>query len=108
MTTCRAGTSGSASRGCTTSSPPTVEPRSRLVCVAPNVDRDLFERLTPLLATELNVKRVEIASSADALVTLEAKPNFKSLGKRFGKRTPLAAKAVATLTGDQLRAFERG
>ena len=40
--------------------------------------------MIPLLAAELNVKRVEFASSADELVTLEAKPNFRTLGKRFG------------------------
>ncbi len=84
------------------------QPLSRLVCVAPNVDTRSFEQLTPLLAAELNVKRVEFASSADALVSLEAKPNFRSLGKRFGKKTPLAAQAVAAFTSDQLRAFERG
>ena len=30
-------------------------------------------------------------------MTLEAKPNFRSLGKKFGKKTPLAAKIVAAL-----------
>src|SRR5205085_3331427 len=43
-----------------------------------------------------------------ALVTLEARANFRSLGKRFGKRTPLAAEAVSALTPDTLRAFEHG
>jgi isoleucyl-tRNA synthetase len=61
-----------------------------------------------LLAAELNVKKVEFATSGDALVTLEAKPNFRSLGKKFGKRTPLAAQAIAAFTSDELRAFERG
>ena len=46
-----------------------------------------------MLATELNIKSIEIATSGDALVTLEAKPNFRALGKKFGKKTPLAAKS---------------
>ena len=54
-----------------------------------------LEPLLPLLAAELNVKQVEFATSGDALVTLEAKPNFRALGKKFGKKTPLAAQAVA-------------
>ena len=41
-------------------------------------------------------------------MTLEAKPNFRALGKKFGKETPLAAAAVAALTSGHLRAFERG
>ena len=50
--------------------------------------------LTPLLATELNVKDVVFASSADDLVTLEARANFRSLGKKFGKQTPTEAAAA--------------
>ena len=64
--------------------------------------------LLPILASELNVKRVEVATSADALVTLEAKPNFRALGKKFGKQTPLAAEAVSNFTSEHLRQFEQG
>jgi isoleucyl-tRNA synthetase len=85
------------------------QPLSRLVCVLPSRALEVaVEPLLPLLAAELNVKRVEFASSADELVTLEAKPNFRSLGKKFGKATPLAAKGVQSLSSAVLLAFERG
>jgi isoleucyl-tRNA synthetase len=84
------------------------QPLSRMVVVAPHVPDELLEQLTPLLSIELNVKHVEIARSGDALVTLEGKPNFRALGKKFGKKTPLAAQAVAAFTSDELRAFLRG
>ena len=51
--------------------------------------------LLPLLAAELNVRQIEFAKTGDALVTLRAKANFRSLGRRFGKKTPLAAAAEA-------------
>jgi isoleucyl-tRNA synthetase len=88
------------------------QPLSRMVCVVPQglgqAAEAMLPELLPLLAAELNVKSVEFASSADAIVTLEAKPNFRALGKRFGKSTPLAAQAVASLTSDAIRAFEQG
>jgi len=84
------------------------QPLSRMVVVAPHIPDASLEPLTPLLSIELNVKQVEIARSGDALVTLEAKPNFRALGKKFGKKTPLAAQAVAAFTSDELRAFLRG
>jgi isoleucyl-tRNA synthetase len=84
------------------------QPLSRLVCVAPATPEDDLVPLVSLLASELNVKRVDFASSADALVSLEAKPNYRSLGKKFGKKTPLAAKAIEVFTSDQLRAFLGG
>jgi isoleucyl-tRNA synthetase len=85
------------------------QPLARMVCVVPrDSDADDLHPLVPLLQAELNIKTVTFASSADDLVTLEAKPNFRALGKKFGKQTPLAAAAVAAFTSEALRRFERG
>jgi isoleucyl-tRNA synthetase len=64
--------------------------------------------LSALLAAELNVKQVEFVGSTDALVTLEGRPNFRTLGKAFGKETPVVAEAAAALTQEQLRALAGG
>jgi isoleucyl-tRNA synthetase len=87
---------------------PVRQPLPRMVCVAPGVDESSLEPLLPILAAELNVKAIELASSGDALVSLDAKPNFRALGKKFGKKTPLAAEAVTKFTSEHLRAFEHG
>jgi len=84
------------------------QPLSRLVCVVPSAFAADVRSLFDLLEAELNVKDVDLATSADSLVTLHAKPNFRSLGRKFGKNTPLAAQAVAAFTSDELRAFEHG
>ena len=94
------------------------QPLARLVCVVPTHGASskgaqaraegMMSELSPLLAAELNIKKVEFISSADDLVTLKAKPNFRSLGKKFGKDTPLAAEAVQALSSDALREFEAG
>ncbi|HYN83586.1 MAG TPA: isoleucine--tRNA ligase [Gemmatimonadaceae bacterium] len=91
------------------------QPLQRMVCVVPGggsldpkVGARGMEKLVGLLADELNVKEVTFLSSADALVTLEAKPNFRALGKKFGKQTPLAASAVSALGSEALLAFEKG
>jgi len=68
----------------------------------------MLAELSPLLAAELNIKKIEFISSADDLVTLKAKPNFRSLGKKFGKNTPLASEAVQALSSEALREFEAG
>jgi isoleucyl-tRNA synthetase len=86
------------------------QPLKQMVCVVPDssAGRDYFSELMPLLASELNVKEIKTATSGDALVTLEAKPNFRSMGKKFGKRTPLAVEAVKSLDNEALKRFERG
>jgi isoleucyl-tRNA synthetase len=83
------------------------QPLGRMVAVAA-VPEALRPALVPLLAAELNVKRVEFAASGDDLVTLAAKPNFRTLGKVFGKAMPAAAAAVQALDADALRAYVRG
>ena len=85
------------------------QPLGRLVCVAAgSADQALLDQLVPLLVTELNVKAVEFLGSADSLVSLEAKANFRALGKKWGKETPQAAQAVNALHSATLAAFERG
>ena len=61
------------------------QPLARVVCVVKAAEVEQVRELLPLLESELNVKRAELATSADSLVTLEAKPNFRTLGKKFGK-----------------------
>jgi isoleucyl-tRNA synthetase len=98
------------------------QPLAKMLCVVPpaagglrgagphadGMLEGMLEELTPLLAGELNIKKIEFISSADDLVTLKARPNFRSLGKKFGKNTPLASEAVQALSSEALREFESG
>jgi len=56
----------------------------------------LGDDLCAQICEELNIRAVEPLGAADgALVDYTAKANFRSLGKRFGKRTPRVAAAIA-------------
>jgi isoleucyl-tRNA synthetase len=83
------------------------QPLPSLQCVVPG-DPAPAAALGALLASELNVKQVEFVTSTDALVSLEAKANFRTLGKKFGKETPLVAEAVAELEAALLRQLAAG
>ena len=61
-----------------------------------------------MLAAEVNVRKITIVESDENLVQLKAKPNFRTLGKVYGKETPLAAKAAAQMTPMQLHELETG
>jgi isoleucyl-tRNA synthetase len=67
-----------------------------------------FDALLPLLAQEVNVRAVELVGAETDLVTLSGKANYRSLGQRYGRETPIAAKAVSQLDPEQLRALESG
>ncbi|QVQ53123.1 isoleucine--tRNA ligase [Spiractinospora alimapuensis] len=56
---------------------------------------DLPEQLREQVAEELNVQTLDALSTVGAgLVEFSVKPNFRALGKRFGKRTPRIAAAL--------------
>ncbi len=80
---------------------------TRVAIPAPLRER-VGDELLALLAAEVNVREVSVVASDESLVRLRGKPNFRSLGKVYGKDTPLAARAAAGLTGEQLRALEDG
>jgi isoleucyl-tRNA synthetase len=88
---------------------PVRQPLRRMYVAVPlGVRGPAFDQLLELLRAEVNVKTIDVVSSDAELVRLKAKPNFRSLGKRFGKRTPDVAAAVSRLTQDQMREFEAG
>lgn len=83
------------------------QPLPSMQCVVPG-DATAVASLGALLASELNVKQVEFVTSTDNLVSLEAKANFRTLGKKFGKETPLVAEAVPGMDADRLRRLAAG
>jgi isoleucyl-tRNA synthetase len=85
------------------------QPLARMVVAVPAAVRGPgFDALLDLLRQEVNVKAVEVVESDAGLVTLRAKPNFRSLGRRYGKETPAAAAAASRLDPAQLRRLEEG
>jgi isoleucyl-tRNA synthetase len=83
------------------------QPLREAVVVAADRERVAIERLDSLLTQELNVKSVRYVSEADELGRFEVKPNYRSLGPRFGKQMPQVAAAIAALDPGRLRAGER-
>ena len=72
-------------------------PLRAAVVVATGSERAAIERLSGIVREELNVRELRFVSEADELGEVELKPNYRSLGPRFGKHMPLMAAAVAGL-----------
>jgi isoleucyl-tRNA synthetase len=83
------------------------QPLRRVQAVVP-ADRVPREEVLEVVRSELNVKQIEFLVSAEGLVSLEARPNFRALGPRFGKETNAAATAIRALSGDALAAYRSG
>jgi isoleucyl-tRNA synthetase len=73
------------------------QPLRRAVIVANERERLAIELNAELVKSELNVKELDFVSDESELVSYQVKPNYRSLGPRFGKRMPQVAAAVEAL-----------
>jgi isoleucyl-tRNA synthetase len=73
------------------------QPLRAAVVVAAGPEREAIERLADVVREELNVKELRYVTEADELGSYDVKPNYRTLGPRFGKQMPQVAAAVAGL-----------
>ncbi len=73
------------------------QPLHEAVVVAAGPEREAISRLADVVREELNVRELRFVSEADELGRYEVKPNYRTLGPRFGKHMPQVAAAVAAL-----------
>jgi len=73
------------------------QPLRRAVIVAGEAERAAIEARADLVTAELNVKELDFVSDEAELVSYSAKPNYRALGPRFGKRMPQVAAAIEAL-----------
>jgi isoleucyl-tRNA synthetase len=73
------------------------QPLRRAVIVANDAERAAIEARAALVTAELNVKELDFVSDEGELVSYSAKPNYRALGPRFGKKMPQVAAAVEAL-----------
>ena len=70
------------------------QPLARALVVLPSGEVDDLRGLEDVMAEELNVRSIEVASGLEDLVSYTVKPNFKALGPRFGARVKDVAAAL--------------
>jgi isoleucyl-tRNA synthetase len=83
------------------------QPLREAIVVAADREREAITRFEELMTEELNVKGIRFVSEAEELGRWELKPNYRSLGPRFGKSMPLVAEAVAALDAQRAAATLR-
>ena len=78
------------------------QPLSRAVVVASGEERRWIESQAALVRAELNVRDLEFVSEEAELVRYAVKPNYRTLGPRFGSDMPAAAAAVDALDPERV------
>ena len=67
-----------------------------------------IEAVKNLIMGEVNVKDIELIEKTTGLITKRIKPNFKTLGPKYGKYMKQIAALVATFSQEQIAEVESG
>lgn len=74
---------------------------------SPQERRNILE-FQDIILEELNLKAIEFIDENNSdVIKRKAKPNYKVMGKKFGKLMKLAAEAISTLSNEQVIEFEK-
>jgi isoleucyl-tRNA synthetase len=68
--------------------------------------RDKFESVKDLILAEVNVRDVEYIDDTSAILVKKVKPDFKTLGPRYGKMMKDISKAISELSRKEIADFE--
>ncbi len=66
-----------------------------------------FEKVQKLVLGEVNVKEVEFIRNTEGLITKKIKPNFKTLGKKYGKQMKEISAAFGQLSQRDINVIEQ-
>jgi isoleucyl-tRNA synthetase len=69
--------------------------------------KEQFQAVENIILSEVNVKEVEYLTDTSDIIKKKIKPNFKTLGPKYGKMMKQIAGAVAQFTSEEIASFEK-
>ena len=83
------------------------QPLARIMVPLPDkFFKKKFEAVRDLILAEVNVKEVEYIDDTASIVVRKIKPNFKTLGPRYGKLMKDISNAISAFTPQEIAALE--
>jgi isoleucyl-tRNA synthetase len=77
-----------------------------MIPVLDNHQRAEIEAISDLVKAEVNVKEIQLLDDASGVLVKQIKPNFKTLGPRFGKDMGLISKEIQSFSADQINEID--
>lgn len=78
-----------------------------MIPVLDELQRQELLAVSDLIMAEVNVKEVELIDDASGVLVKQIKPNFKTLGPRFGKDMGLIASKIQAFTPNEISEIEK-
>ncbi|WP_172916089.1 isoleucine--tRNA ligase [Capnocytophaga canimorsus] len=78
-----------------------------MIPVSNEAERREIEAVADLIKSEVNVKEIELLEDASGILVKQIKPNFKTLGPRFGKDMKLVVAQIQNFTQEDIQNIEK-
>jgi Isoleucyl-tRNA synthetase (EC 6.1.1.5) len=81
--------------------------RRMLLPVLESQMRRELEKVKDIILDEVNIKAIEFVDDETGIISKKAKPNFKTLGKKFGKDVNAVANRVRAFSAQEIAQLEK-
>ncbi|HSD63972.1 MAG TPA: isoleucine--tRNA ligase [Ignavibacteriaceae bacterium] len=83
------------------------QPLRKMMVVVDNAKRGALEEMKDVILEEVNIKELIVLKDDSDIVNKTAKPNFKSIGPKFGKNANKVAGRIKEFNSEQIAVIER-
>ncbi|MCU7512846.1 MAG: isoleucine--tRNA ligase [Ignavibacteria bacterium] len=84
------------------------QPLLKIMVAVDKASRDAVTKMKDVILEEINVKDLVVLEDDSEIVNKSAKPNFKSIGPKFGKKANTVANAIRGFGKDEIIKLEKG
>ncbi len=84
------------------------QPLSKIMIPVANDEmKQQLEKIKHLIMSEVNIKDIEFLSADNNILVKSVKPNFKTLGKRYGRQMKQISAYFANMSQEEIHAYEK-
>ncbi len=84
------------------------QPLLKMMVAVDEGHREALSKMNDVILEELNIKEMIVLTDDEGIVSKTAKPNFKSIGPKYGKKVNPVANAIRELDAAQIKHIEGG
>jgi isoleucyl-tRNA synthetase len=84
------------------------QPLNKIMVAVDKRKREAVQKMQEVILEEVNIKNLVVLEDDSGIVNKSAKPNFKSIGPKFGKRVNPVANAIRNFGKSEISNLEKG
>ncbi len=84
------------------------QPLKKLIVVVDETSKESLAKMKEVILEEVNIKSLEIVDDDSAILHKSTKPNFKTIGPKFGKNVKFVSEIIKNFTTCEINRLEKG